>query len=280
MRLYSQRNSRIRILELELISFMNKIAIYTSIIGKYDALRQPSVVDEAFDYILFVRKGLKTADKIGVWQVRELDYDVEDNTITSRYPKMNSHLVLPEYDYTLWMDGNLVICDQAFYDSVKEKVMASVSYSGVKHPDKDCVYVDAVACTHAMRDKFSNIFHAVNFLISVNFPAHYGMYENNIILRQTSDIAVRSFNEMWWSLYLKYPRRDQFTSPYCLRENGLKFDYLLPEGMCAKSSSWIDFIQHNEGKKSFVKYWYDYFACRVRTYALIAYLKMRINFNN
>lgn len=257
---------------------MNKIAIYTSIVGHYDDLRQPVVIDEGFDYILFVKKGTMTTDKIGVWQVRELDFMVEDNTITSRFPKMNPHIVLPEYEYTLWMDGNLVIRDKAFYVAAKNKIQERVPYSGVKHTVKDCVYVDAISCVHAMRDKFSNIFRAVNFLLSVKFPEHYGMYENNIILRNSTDARVISFNEQWWKLYLQYPKRDQFTSPYCLHANKLDFNFLLPIGTCAKDSPWIQFIEHNEKAKSFLKYWYDYFACRIRTYFLIGYLKVRLQF--
>ena len=32
---------------------MNKFAIYTALIGGYDSIRQPLVIDDRFDYILF-----------------------------------------------------------------------------------------------------------------------------------------------------------------------------------------------------------------------------------
>ncbi|MBQ0022952.1 MAG: DUF616 domain-containing protein [Prevotellaceae bacterium] len=250
-----------------------KKAIYTSIIGSYDDILQPKAVDESFDYVLFVKKGTKKTERIGIWEVRELDYDCDDNTITSRFPKMNPHVVLPEYEYSLWIDGNIVILKKEFYDAVNAKIDEGVVYSGVKHPNKDCVYHDIEACVHAMRDKTSNIMRAARFLIAEKFPEHYGMYENNIILRKHTDASVINFCNMWWKLYLEYPRRDQFTSPYCLRANGLEFNYLLPEGECAKTSDWFEFIEHKVAQKPALCRWYDFFACRVRTYYVIAYLK-------
>ena len=253
-----------------------KKAIYTCIIGSYDSLRQPCVQDNGYDFILFVAKGTKKQDRNGVWQIRELDYVGTDNVVTSRYPKLNPHKVLPEYEYTLWMDGNLAIIDEGFYRVVNEKIAQGVDYAGVKHPDKNCVYEDIEGCMHAMRDKPANIWRAAKFLVNLKFPRHYGMYENNIILRRTASEAVRSFNEEWWNLYLDYPRRDQFTAPVCLRDNGIPFIYLLPEGDCAKTSPWIEYIEHNETPKSTLRSLYDYFACRVRTYMIIIYLKLYV----
>lgn len=252
---------------------MVRKVIYTCIIGAYDNLLQPEVIDESFDYILFVKRGMKTRQKIGVWQVRELEIEGEDNTILSRYPKMLPHVVLPEYDYSLWMDGNISISSMDFYNAINRKIEQGSVYSGVKHPNKDCVYMDIEGCVHVKRDKTINIYRALRFLLSVDFPAHYGMYENNIILRRHDSEKVQRFGTMWWSLYQKYPRRDQFTAPYCLRESGLGFDYLLPEGECAQTSEWLSYREHIVERKSFMRYWYDYFSCRLRTYLFLAYMK-------
>lgn len=45
---------------------MEKIAIYTCIIGGYDELQQPRVLEEGFDFICFVGPGEKTAERIGI----------------------------------------------------------------------------------------------------------------------------------------------------------------------------------------------------------------------
>ena len=55
---------------------MEKIAIYTCIIGGYDELQQPAVVEEGFDFICFVGPGEKTSDRVGVWEIRELAHQM------------------------------------------------------------------------------------------------------------------------------------------------------------------------------------------------------------
>ena len=50
-----------------------RTAVYTCIIGGYDELLQPRVPDPEFDYICFVGKGEKTADRVGVWKIRDFD---------------------------------------------------------------------------------------------------------------------------------------------------------------------------------------------------------------
>ena len=63
---------------------MNNIAIYTCIVGGYDELQQPAVVEDGFDFICFVGMGEKTLDRIGVWGVRELPVGFETATYTAR----------------------------------------------------------------------------------------------------------------------------------------------------------------------------------------------------
>ena len=78
---------------------MEKIAIYTCIIGGYDELQQPAVVEEGFDFICFVGPGEKTSDRVGVWEIRELaELPGGNPRMASRWPKMHPHLLLPEYE--------------------------------------------------------------------------------------------------------------------------------------------------------------------------------------
>ena len=91
---------------------MERVVIYTCIIGGYDELRQPLMPCSDVDYICFVGPGEKTSDRIGVWQIRELAVgDIPsgsrkgrkglDAALLSRYPKMHPHVLLPEYDASL-----------------------------------------------------------------------------------------------------------------------------------------------------------------------------------
>ena len=62
-----------------------KYVIYTAMVGGYDEIMQPVVVDDRFDYILF-SNDIKE-DRVGVWQVRPIAYTNPDNTRICRYVK-------------------------------------------------------------------------------------------------------------------------------------------------------------------------------------------------
>ena len=60
---------------------MEKCVIYTCIVGSYDELQQPAAVDPDFDFVCFVGKGEKSADRDGVWELREFDCGLDDVTV-------------------------------------------------------------------------------------------------------------------------------------------------------------------------------------------------------
>ena len=104
--------------------YKNKYAIYTAIVGGYDKINQPKVVDNRFDYILF-SNDLEDV-RVGVWQVKKIFYDNEIQTKIARYVKTHPEELLPEYEFTIWMDSNLIIttnyikiCLEKEYSSLK-----------------------------------------------------------------------------------------------------------------------------------------------------------------
>jgi len=221
-----------------------KKVIYTSIVGGFDELIQPSVIDYSFDYVCFVRKGQTDTKRQGVWQIVEIPYDNCDNRILSRFPKLLPHKVLSQYDYSLWMDGNVSINDQRLYDIINEKIANGVLYSGVNHWGRDCAYDEAAGIANKVKEPLLSLARTVRFLKKQNFPRHYGLYENNVILRKHNDPIIVNFDNLWWSLFCKYAKRDQLCHPYCYREVGLEFDYLLPKQYCARNHPYFKYVKH------------------------------------
>lgn len=69
---------------------MNKFVIYTAIIGNYDEILQPQVIDDRFDYVLFSNE-----NRVGVWQVRPIAYVNDIQTKIARYVKTHPEELLP-----------------------------------------------------------------------------------------------------------------------------------------------------------------------------------------
>lgn len=221
----------------------NKV-IYTCIVGGFDSIIQPESVDDTYDYICFVEKGKTTESRIGIWQLREIPFEHKNSRVLSRFPKLRPHIVLPEYEYSLWLDGNVSIKEKSLYGIIEEKINNGIKYSGLCHWGRDCAYEEAIGCANSRKEPFLSLLRTIHFLKRSNFPRHYGLYENNVIFRSHKDENIIKFDDMWWNLYLKYSNRDQLCHPFCYRECGLEFDYILPRGYCSRNHPTFLYVKH------------------------------------
>ena len=227
---------------------MNKKVIYTCVTGGYDNLSQPQCIFDGFDYICFSDDFKEK--KVGVWEIRPIPFECKDKTRHSRFVKLNPHLVLPEYDYSLWMDSNLCILTDELCHTINSFIERNVLMASVVHPEFDCIYDDAEKCIIGGRDTYWAIRRQVKFLQSQHYPCHNGLYENNLIFRKHNDALIRKISEEWWTLYMQYSKRDQLSLCYVLWKNGFTPDFLLPKGFSTRNSKCIGYTRHSKRKFS------------------------------
>ena len=188
-----------------------KFVVYTVLIGSYDNILQPLVIDERFDYVLF--SDITNRDSIGVWKLKSIPYSNDDLTRVSRYPKMHPHKLLGEYLASLYIDANVQIIGKEIYDRVVECYEKNIDWAGVQHPYRDCIYDEAYAIFGL--DTEENIFRWCHRLRQEKYPRHRGLFENNIIFRLHNKKTLE-IDSLWWTLYEQYTRRDQLTLFYVL----------------------------------------------------------------
>lgn len=107
----------------------NRFAVYTVLVGGYDNVIQPLVVDDRFDYVMFTDTRRERCNN-GVWQVRFFDYHHEDKTRMSRYPKMHPEELLPSYEAWLYIDANIQITGAWVYERFFELYEQQVEWGG------------------------------------------------------------------------------------------------------------------------------------------------------
>ena len=220
---------------------MRKV-IYTSIVGNYDSLPQPLVVDESFEYVCF-SNDIKE-ERVGVWQVRPIPYSNSDRTRLSRFVKLQPHLVLGDYDVSVWMDANIRITGDEFYRLVNERIEEGSLVAQVPHPLRDCVYEEITECYKDVRIGLCDALRQKRHLREAGFPRHFGMMENNLILRRHNDPLVRRISDEWWKEYLNYSIRDQLSlMPVCWKL-GFRPDLLLGEGNNARNVPYLEIVRH------------------------------------
>jgi hypothetical protein len=236
---------------------MKDRVIYTSVVGDLDTLMQPQVVDPRYDYVCFVRKaeGLDG----GIWQLREIPVVIPGDRMLSRYPKLHPEELLPEYEWTLWIDGNISISSRGFYDRIDELIAAGVQMAATRHPLRDCVYDEAYAVVAADKERYSVARRVIKFMLAKGFPRHAGLFENSILLRRGGDQALEAMDAMWWNCLQTLSGRDQLSLVYCARECGVTIVPLLPDGMLLRNCDWLTYVYHDRRPERpwLVKKYYD-----------------------
>ncbi len=190
---------------------MRKV-IYTCLIGNYDTLKQPLVVDDSFDYICFTDNNEK---RNGVWEMRDLsDVAIKDPTRYSRYAKILPHRVLSDYNYSIYVDANIQILTDNFYTIVNKRIEEGELICQVPHLKSNCIYEEIRKAYFAGRVGWKEAKRQYNHLIENGFPSKYGLFENNILLRKHNDEKVIEISEKWWNEYCNFSKRDQFSLMY------------------------------------------------------------------
>ena len=204
---------------------MNKFAIYTACIGGYDNILQPETIDDRFDYILFSEEVAE--ERIGVWQVRHVDYTNPDKTRVARWVKTHPEELLPQYVATLWMDSNIQIISPWVYSRFMELYESDSNIASIKHPERDCVYDEAFkVSSYTVFGALEHEKIAMTWcrkLRSEHYPRHNGLYETNILFRKNNPI-VQAVDSMWWICIDNYSKRDQLSFNYALWKTGIPTD--------------------------------------------------------
>lgn len=238
-----QANSRIIIPQ----KYKNKIGvIYTCITGKYDNLVQHHCVNNNFDYVCFTdNQNLLIQKNVKGWIIKPLKYNKMDDIRNARWHKVHPEELFPEYDYSIWIDGNLdVLNDNLFkhFNKFKRKHEMIFTY---KHPLRNCIYDEAESCLFLKKDYPETIHKQVEFLRSELYPKHNGLDETGIVIRKHNDEKYRKVAETWWQMISEFSRRDQLSFRYALWKNKVQIiqttDILSPTYGIGKIS--------HEGKK-------------------------------
>ena len=228
-----------------------KYAIYTAMVGGYDEIMQPKVVDDRFDFILF-SNDIKE-DRVGVWQIRSIPYHNEDNTRICRYVKTHPEELLPEYEFSIWMDSNVCILTNYIYERSIELLEQGCKIASMNHLERDCIYDEAFIVLEFYLDYESVIINWCHKLRQQNYPKSNGLFETNVIYRQHIK-QIKELNTFWWSCINKYSRRDQLSFNYVLWKQGINCDYILPLRENTINSIHFDRVNHSKDNTRLIEY--------------------------
>ena len=195
-----------------------RTCVYTAIAGDYEDLKPHPEVD-GVEWVVFLGEPHLHQASSG-WQHRAMDHIATSPRMRAKWYKVNPHLVLPEYDVTLWVDASVELREAGF---VTEMLCLAEGdgLAMLAHPERDCIYDEAIASLGMPKYDGEPMLQQVAWYWQLGHPRHWGLWAGTIIGRQHCDIIDDAMLE-WWRHITHWSVQDQLSLPFVLRFKGYR----------------------------------------------------------
>ena len=199
-----------------------KVVVYTCIAGRYDSVNEPRFrMNPNVSYVLFTDQDIRS----DVWDVREIPEQIShlDGVQKNRYLKMHPHEFLRDFDYAIYIDGNVqVISDMS---GLVNLMPAEIGFAMHFHNVRNCVYQEAVACQCLKKGSPEGITKDVERYLKMGYPRENGLLECTVFVTDLHSEASKKIYEQWWEEFLKSEsKRDQLSLPIVLWKNKIPIE--------------------------------------------------------
>jgi len=191
------------------------IAVCTAIVGGKDNLRDDQCTEGA-DFICF------TDDvnmKSNVWEIRPACNLFKDPNRNAKIHKILIHQYLPEYRYTLWIDGDTAL--RVPMRELVERYMKGFDIVVSTHHARKNLFEEAGACILNKQDLIDRIQYQANFYGQSPYSLENILYECPFVLR-ANNVRVELINNYWWSEISRHSKRDQLSFAYICKKIDLE----------------------------------------------------------
>lgn len=199
-----------------------RIAVYTALFGKYDKIEAPMVHPENIDY--YIITDIEMPETTG-WKIIEptqyLPRKQLNNIEKNRFFKMLPQVVFSEYDYSIYVDANVLIVSDL---TPMINTMHDFPLAMFRHKNRDCVYEEAEACIKKKKDSKDNLERHIQHLVENGVPKHAGLLEATIIVREHNNELCVKLMSQWWEEFLEFSKRDQLSLRDVLWNNKINLD--------------------------------------------------------
>ena len=198
---------------------MADISVLTSITAGKDHLRDDQCTGGA-TFIAYV----SAEHPSEVWEQRPAYDHFRSARRNSRAPKILSHQFC-DTEYSLWLDGNIAL--RINPARLVEMWLGDCDFAVCRHPERDCIYEEAISCITYGADDPELIKRQVRKYAKEGYPNNFGLAEANVILRRHSSHVIE-FNNTWWSEYCAHCVRDQLSFMYTVKKTALRINWITP----------------------------------------------------
>jgi O-antigen biosynthesis protein len=194
---------------------MTRVAVFTALFGSYDRLLEQAPADDV-DFICFTDDASLTSR---TWDVRVVDVG-ERGIRAARRVKTGPHRMLPDHEWTIWVDARLSIRSHELVPTLLRHAAPS-GMAAMVHRQRHCAYDEAMEVYRKGFDQSPQLVEQIRRYRRAGFPAGRGLVSTMVVARR-NDEQVRQVNERWWSEIERGSIRDQVSLPFVLWELGFE----------------------------------------------------------
>jgi hypothetical protein len=196
-----------------------KVCVYTALFGDHLSLTPPlKLSSTGVDLICFSDRACQSS--VRDWRQRRRAFATP--RMDSKWYRMNSDLVLPEYDVTIWVDASFQLGD---VDQFAAACLSDLgdSYTALfRHPERTDIYSEAKASLRVWDKKYENqpLLEQVDHYKRCGLPEAHSLWAGGIQIRLNHSDRVAELNRRWFAECVRWSEQDQLSLPYVLWEMG------------------------------------------------------------
>jgi hypothetical protein len=226
-----------------------KSIIYTSIFGGYDVPIEQKLPN-GWDWKCFSEENSLLL--------------YTDNTRNAKRFKVLPHRHLQDYEYSIFIDGNMKVVgnvNELVDKYLSDSNVAFFSHAQNKLDPRDCIYDEAQTILDLgeknmkrspkkgvlnYKDDPEIVKRQVERYMDMHYPSHNGLITGMVILRRHNEKDCIKAMEDWWTEIKYNSKRDQLSFNYIAWKNKLKFSYI--QGDSRDNKYFLNMGKH-KGKK-------------------------------
>lgn len=211
------------------------LTVYTSLTREGSPLRDDQI-SEGARFLAFTNPKRETK----LWEQKDAYDRFTSGRRNSRIQKILAHQFI-DSEYSLWLDANLALKVPA--QRLVDEWLKDYDIAVWKHPERDCIYDEAMICAKGQLDDPEVIIEQVKSYEDRGYPKHNGLGEANMVLRRHTK-KVERFNNAWWSEYCRHSVRDQLAFMYAADQEGIRVNFIDPAAR--KGNPYVDWARKGD----------------------------------
>lgn len=198
-----------------------RIAVYTTIIGDFD---RPNPINEPYakeaDFYLFTNADIK----LNNYNIIKISAEDDNPRRYSRKFKMCPHRYLPDYDYWIYLDGNIELLESP-KRLIKKYLHGGYEIAVLKHPWRNCIYEEFDQCVNLGYVPEAQAEKQMQLIKDEGYPKDNGLTENGVMLRRNTEL-ISNFGNHWLEFYNQHTQRDQLSFCYIAWKLKIKYNLI------------------------------------------------------